>query len=276
MLAKVNGTELFYTVQGSGRPIFIMHGGLGVDHTVFRPWLDPLGDRYQLIFYDHRGNGRSERPASLADVDHGTWAADADALREHLGHDRIVILGNSYGGILGQEYALRYGDRLEGLILVTSLPAWDYEDVSQDNVRARGTPEQIDFVVNRRTQPVANDVELRKIWKLIFPLYFKNYDPELGAAIDEKISYSAAGFNRGFVECLPKFNRLSRLKEIVTPTLVIGGRHDWIAPVAECAQRLNDGLPHSELVVFEDSGHFPVIEEQERFLSVVGDWLDRL
>ena len=167
MLAKVNGTELFYTVRGSGRPIFIMHGGLGVDHTVFRPWLDPLGDRYQLIFYDHRGNGRSERPASLADVDHGTWAADADALREHLGHDRIVILGNSYGGILGQEYALRYGDRLDGLILVTSLPAWDYEDVIQDNVRARGTPEQIDFVVNRRTEPVANDAELRKIWQLI-------------------------------------------------------------------------------------------------------------
>ena len=139
MFAKVNGTELFYAVHGEGRPMLVMHGGLGVDHTVFRPWLDLLGDRFQLIFYDHRGNGRSERPASLAGVDHGTWAADADALRDHLGHDRIFILGNSYGGVLGQEYALRFGDRLDGLVLVSSLPAWDWGDVVLANVRARNT-----------------------------------------------------------------------------------------------------------------------------------------
>ncbi len=274
MFAKVNGTELFYTVHGEGRPMLVMHGGLGVDHTVFRPWLDPLGDRFQLIFYDHRGNGRSERPASLAGVDHGTWAADADALRDHLGHDRIFILGNSYGGVLGQEYALRFGDRLDGLVLVSSLPAWDWGDVVLANVRARGTPEQIDFVVNQAGEPVAGDAELRKIFQLLFPLYFKSYDPRLGAEIDARISYSAAGFNRGFVECLPQLDVLSRLHEIVAPTLVIGGRHDWITPIAESADRLHARIPNSEQVVFEHSGHFPFIEEQERFLSVVGKWAD--
>ena len=276
MLAPVNGTELFYTIHGSGRPIFVMHGGLGIDHTAFRPWLDPLGDRYQLIFYDHRGNGRSERPASLADVDHGTWADDADALREYLGLERIVILGHSYGGVLGQEYALRYGDRLDGLILLTSLPAWDYEDAILANVRARGTPEQIDFVENGIADLVTDDEAMRKIWQLILPLYFKDYNPEIGAAIDAKMSYSAAAFNRGFIECLPQFNLLSRLKEIVAPTLVISGRYDWITPVVECGERLHAGLPNSEFVVFEESGHFPHVEEQDRFLTVVGDWLAKL
>lgn len=276
MLAPVNGTELFYTIHGQGRPVFVMHGGLGIDHTAFRPWLDPLGDRYQLIFYDHRGNGRSERPASLADVDHGTWADDAEALRKYLGHERIVILGHSYGGVLGQEFALRYGDRLDGLILLTSLPAWDYEDTILANARARGTPEQIDFVENGLTDPVADDDAMKEIWGLILPLYFKDYDPEIGAALAANMSCSAAAFNRGFIECLPQFNVLSRLKEITAPTLVLAGRYDWITPVVECSERLHAGIPNSELVVFEESAHFPHIEEQERFLTVVGDWLDKL
>ena len=159
-------------------------------------------------------------------------------------------------------------------VLVSSLPAWDWGDVVLANVRARGTPEQIDFVVNQATGSPAGDAELRKIFQLLFPLYFKSYDPRLGAEIDARISYSAAGFNRGFVECLPQLDVLSRLHEIVAPTLVIGGRHDWITPIAESADRLHARIPNSEQVVFEHSGHFPFIEEQERFLSVVGKWAD--
>ena len=61
-VAHVNGTDLFYTDIGRGIPCLLMHGGLGVDHTQFREGLDPLGDVLHLVYYDHRGNGRSGRP----------------------------------------------------------------------------------------------------------------------------------------------------------------------------------------------------------------------
>jgi proline iminopeptidase len=83
----VRDTELFVTGTGTGTAVPVMHGGIGIDHTCFRPWLDDLGDVAELTFYDHRGNGRSARPP-LDDVDHATWVADADALREQPGTSR--------------------------------------------------------------------------------------------------------------------------------------------------------------------------------------------
>ena len=70
MKADVNGTSLYYEVVGSGNPLLIMHGGLGFDHTYFRPWIDSLAEDSKLIFYDHRGNGRSDRSKPLDDVYH--------------------------------------------------------------------------------------------------------------------------------------------------------------------------------------------------------------
>ncbi len=84
MRAQVNDTQLFFERVGKGQPMLVMHGGLGLDHTCFRPWLDKLGEQVELIYYDHRGNGRSSRPDSLEGVTHETWAADADALRAQL------------------------------------------------------------------------------------------------------------------------------------------------------------------------------------------------
>jgi pimeloyl-ACP methyl ester carboxylesterase len=69
-VAHLNGTQLFYVEAGQGRvPCLVMHGGLGGDHTCLHPWLDPLGDVMHLLYYDHRGNGRSGRPCAI------TWAS---------------------------------------------------------------------------------------------------------------------------------------------------------------------------------------------------------
>jgi proline iminopeptidase len=276
MFAQINGTEIFYTTHGQGRPLLLMHGGLGLDHSYFRPWLDPLGAAgVELIYYDHRGNGRSARPARLDGVSHATWAADADALRAALGHDRIILLGHSYGGFLAQEYALRYGDRLAGLILCDTAPALDYPEIIIGNAQARGTPDQVKAVVQGLSDPtaVSDDDRWRQLWRTILPLYFKAYDPQLGARLDEQTHYSGAAFSHSFSMCLPTFSTLNRLSEIAAPTLVICGRDDWIAPPAHGAERLHAGLPNSTLVVFDNSGHFPFIEEQDAIVRVVGEWI---
>jgi proline iminopeptidase len=254
----------------------VMHGGLGLDHTYFRPWLDTLGNQSQIIYYDHRGNGRSARPENFDDITHGIWTSDADALRERLGFEKIILFGHSYGGYLAQEYALRYGDHLDGLILCCTAPAADFPHVIVANLQQRATPDQFQSVISALSAPVPDDATLKRVWLDALPLYFKNYDPELGAAMLEQIHYRAAAFNHSFFTCQPRFNTLARLSEISTPTLIIAGRDDWVAPPAQGAERIHAAIPDSALVVLEDSGHFPFIEEKGRFVSVVAAWLASL
>lgn len=276
--AHVDGHELFYTVHGDGPPLLLMHGGPGLDHTYFRPWLDPLGEHVQLIYYDQLGSGRSERPAHYDGIGFDTWTAEADALRAHLGHERIVVLGHSFGGYVAQEYALRCGEHLAGLILCSTAPALDYPDVIMANAQSRSTPRQFETVVeNFSNLAAAADTEhFRTVWTTILPLYFETYDPEVGARMDESTRYNGAVFSHAMTKCLPTFNTLPRLGEISVPTLVLAGRHDWICPPAQGAERLHAELPNAELVVFEESGHFPFIEERTRFLSAVIEWLESI
>ena len=276
MQTQINGNEVYYTTNGQGRPMLLMHGGSGLDHTYFRPWLDTLSDQVQLIYYDQLGQGRSTRPQSYEGISMGTWADEADALRASLGHERIILLGHSFGGFIAQEYALRHGDHLEGLILCDTAPVLDYQDVIMANAQSRGTPEQVQAVIAGLSAPVADDASFQQLLTTILPLYFNTYDPEVGKQMDDAIQYSAQGFNQGMGVCLPTFNVLSRLGEITVPTLVMAGRHDWITPPAQGAERLHAGLPNSKLVIFEESGHFPFIEEHDKFVTTIRDWLNSL
>ena len=276
MQAQINGNEVFYTTNGQGRPMLLMHGGSGLDHTYFRPWLDTLSDQVQLIYYDQLGQGRSTRPQSYKGISMSTWADEADALRASLGHERIILLGHSFGGFIAQEYALRHGEHLDGLILCDTAPVVDYQDVIMANAQSRGTSEQVQAVIAGLSAPVADDASFRQLWTTILPLYFNKYDPKVGAKMDEATEYSAGAFNQGMGVCLPTFNVLSRLGEITVPTLVMAGRHDWITPPTQGAERLHAGLPNSKLVIFEESGHFPFIEEHDKFVYAVRDWLNSL
>ncbi|MCK6623511.1 MAG: alpha/beta hydrolase, partial [Calditrichia bacterium] len=86
--AELNGTGIYYREVGAGLPCLAMHGGLGIDHSCLAG-LDTLGDALRLVFYDHRGNGRSGRPP-VETLTFAQLADDADALRAHLGHARIA------------------------------------------------------------------------------------------------------------------------------------------------------------------------------------------
>lgn len=276
MFAEVNSTTLYYETAGMGQPMLLMHGGLGLDHTAFLDSFQMLEGEAEITYYDHRGNGRSERMENMEGVSHETWVADADALRAHLGHDKIILFGHSYGGFLAQEYALRHQDRLAGLILCCTAPVIDYMDVVQANAGARGTGEQLAGLGEAFGRPMVDDADFQAIWNAITPLYFYNYDPAVGDAMDAQTSYSAAAWNHVNAHCLPTFNVLDRLGEIDVPTLIISGIDDWITPLEQGSERIYQALPNSELVVFEQSGHWPFIEEQDKFVAVVSKWMARL
>jgi proline iminopeptidase len=269
-VVRLNDTELFYAEVGEGLPCLMMHGGLGFDHTYLHPWLDPLGDVMRLVYYDHRGNGRSGRPP-WETLTFQQLCADADALREHLGFEKVAVMGHSMGGTIALEYALRYPERLERLILLDTVPAFDYwENEVEANARRKGaTPEQLEALVAYED----DEVGFRRAWKLIEPLYFHTYDVALADRVLAKTVFSVEA-NKAQAAFLEGWDATLRLSEISAPTLVIVGDDDVVCPLSQ-ARRLHEGISNSELVVFERSGHLPWLEEPEAFFGAVREWLRR-
>ena len=276
MRATIRGIELFYLTHGRGVPILTMHGGPGLDHTSFRPWLDNLADSATLIYHDYRGNGRSGGRTELAGVDLDMWVDDAEALRQHLQHEKIFVLGHAFGGFLAQMYAAKYPQHTAGLILCDTVPALDYPQVMMSNAQAHCTPAQLGQVIQMMSRPVPDDATLRRMWNAVLPSYFHRFDPKIGAAMDEVMSYCAAAYNHGLFTLAEQLNTLPLLPNIAAPTLVLAGRHDWLMPPAQGAERLAQGIPRSELALFDESGHFPFVEEPIAFCKVVRSWLRKV
>jgi proline iminopeptidase len=275
MFASTSDADLFYERVGSGPPMLVMHG-TGFDHQYVRRGLDPLADSVELIYYDHRGNGRSPTPLNWDAVTHESWAADADALRNRIGFEQVLLFGHCYGGYLAQEYALRYPERVAGLILCATAPAFDHAEAALANARSRGTPEQFELLLGGLTHPIPSTENFGDLFRAVLPLYFHSPDRSEDTAIFEGTVWSAAAFNHSFFRCLPHFSVVERLGEIGVPTLILSGDDDWIMPLNPAAERLHAGIPHSELVVFERCGHFPWAEAPVAFEAALQDWLARL
>lgn len=105
------------------------------------------------------------------------------------------------------------------------------------------------------------------------PLYLHRFDANLAEQYVSNVAWDAAA-NIRYGELLQNYNLEPHLTEIHARTLIIVGRDDVVTPIAQ-AERLRDGIPDSELVVFEHSGHLPYLEEPDRFFQVVRDWLSQ-
>lgn len=266
--APVKDTELFYTTVGEGVPCLVMHGGLGLDHTYLHPWLDPLGDTLKLIYYDHRGNGRSGRPAKET-LTVAQFAADAAELVAHLGYEKVAVLGHSYGGVIGLEFALRYPERLSHLVLLDSVPTLlDPVEIQANAIRNGATDE---ILVNIGKKVTSNEEFAEKLMK-IAPIYYKTYDEKVVSRMMGNCIFSIEG--RAAEGEWEAFNVIPRLGEIQVPALIMVGRYDFICPPS-MSETMHQGIPDSELVIFEDSGHFPFVEEADAFFKTVKDWFNK-
>jgi proline iminopeptidase len=212
--ARVNGIDLFYVSVGTGLPCLVMHGGLGLDHTTLHPWLDPLGDTIQLVYYDHRGNGRSGR-SPLASMTLEQLAADADALRADLRFEKVAVLGHSAGGCIALTLALRCPERISHLILMNTAPVFDYEEDIVANAQREGATE--DMLAALQAPNPSEDGEFRRMFELITPLYFHQFDPQLAQQVTANAIFSglAAASTDVF---LSTYNVVPQLAHIQAPT----------------------------------------------------------
>lgn len=256
----VDGLGMHIVERGNGLPMFVLHGGPGMESNYFRPYLEPLEDDFRLVYVDQPGQGLSERlPPNVPYTIPGAVAA-IDRLREQLGFDRIVLFGHSYGGFVAQLYALTYPGRLAALILVDTAPSYEYNAEANQNIQRFGTPEQ------RRIVPgLSNDERIRRV----FALYFDPPDQATADAFMDRVILSAEAWRQLVATReFRTFDTRPRLGEIRTPTLVVVGENDLIT-TARQARIIAAGIPGARLQVFPSTGHNPFVEEPAVFNAAV-------
>jgi proline iminopeptidase len=276
----IRDASLFVEVIGHGYPLLLMHGGPGADHWTLTP-LRRLADRYTLVFYDHRCNGRS----TGAPVESMTWAnltADADALRRSLGFEQWAVLGHSFGGHVALEYALRYPASVSHLVLLDTGgdSHWSLQNAAEvlaERGFSAGTVKLARRWFNGRVEPRWFLPTLLRLGRAYNPYQTL---PQLAHGMIEgewrtKLRPEALIFAARTI--LPGWTVMDRLGEIAVPTLVMAGRDDFIFPPEHQAQ-LAASIPDARLRIIDRAGHNPqsertaeVVEALRAFLSAASD-----
>ncbi|KKK45007.1 hypothetical protein LCGC14_1798140 [marine sediment metagenome] len=272
-LAKINGTDLYYIEYGSGKPFLVMHGGLGLDHSYFRPILDPLGEIFKLIFFDYRGHGRSGRPP-INSITYEQIVDDVNELRKFLGYDKVGVIGHSAGGFIALKYAIHHPKNISNLILINTAPAHDYPDEIMANIQQKNPTPEILATLDAPSAPTAEG--FKQQLRILNPLYFYDLNSKLKEEVEKVLTtmiVNPEAAARG-EDLIQKYNVTSKLSKIEVPTLVLGGKDDFVCPPSQ-AQRMHDGIPNSELIIFERCGHYPFYEVPDEFFRVVSEWFKK-
>jgi proline iminopeptidase len=283
MWAKIRDTEIYFDVEGAGlvvvgdrmreKPVaFLVHGGPGVDHTSFKPALSPLSRKMQLVYFDHRGQGRSARgPKESYTLDNNV--EDMEALRRYLGLDKIVVIGGSYGGMVALTYASRYPAQVSHLIVMVTVADARFLTRAQEILAERGTEAQKAIAQRLWDGNFEHEDQLREYFQVTRTLYSvtaKPDDPPPKAWNRSILSPDA--INVAFGGFLRTYDIRSQLPQITAPTLIIGARHDWICP-PEFSEEIAQLIPNSDLRIFENSGHSIRADEPEALLDAIAGFI---
>ncbi|MFI9642052.1 alpha/beta fold hydrolase [Micromonospora sp. NPDC051925] len=277
MFVEINDNRLDVEVLGDapGKPTMIVHHGapgLG-SKAEPRASFAAFADTYRVVVFDARGSGASEGNPPFT---HEQWAADVDGLRAWAGAERIVMAGGSYGGFIAMEYAIRYPDRVAGLVLRDTAADNANQELALRNALASSRVEIDRAKLDRiMSGTVRDDADLRDCWAEILPLYDHDLDWAKVRQRVETTPYRYATHNFAFSVNQPQYDITPLLPRITCPTLVTVGRHDWITPVA-CSETIAALIPQARLEIFEHSGHSPQVEEAEKFQAVVRAFLAEL
>ena len=283
-----DGHETWYSITGdlrSGRtPLIVLHGGPGAPHDYLQRYSGLARDGRAVVFYDQIGCGRSTHLPSAPDR---YWTLELflrelDAVLNHLGvSDRYALLGQSWGGVLGSEHALRKPPGLRSLIVANS-PASIELWVSEANRLREALPPDVQATLLRHEEAgTTHDPAYDLACKVFNARHVCRLDPvpeeveRTETALRENPQvYRATNGPSEFhvIGTMREWSIVGRLHGIAVPTLLVSGRYDEATPAT--VQPFFDEIPDVRWTLFEHSSHMPHVEEEERCLDVVGRFLD--
>ena len=276
---KIGSITLYYKMLGKGRPVLVLHGGPGMNHTYFLPHMEILARTCTLIFYDQRGCGKSSAVTN-SQLTLRNYIEDIEGIRKAFNLEKLNILGHSWGGLLAMYYSSEYYENVNSLILVDPAPASsdlfaEYHEIKLTRIREEdrkaleeivysegfwnGNPRVIEnfFIVSERVN-----------------FYNRTLSSKFSITFDEKEAKHVFTVNRLMGRYFTNYDIHEALSQIQCPTLVIYGDYDC-EPV-EAGQKICEHIEGSQLVILEKCGHYPFIESPEEFSRIVKEFLDKI
>lgn len=258
------GSNVHVVERGQGLPLFVLHGGPGMEGNYFRPYLEPLEADFRVVYVDQPGQGLSERFGPRRPYTMAQAVEAIEALRVALGYERIAVLGHSYGGFVAQMYAQRFPQHLSALVLVDTAAAADWNAEANANISRLATPEQRGL-----GQALSDDERIRRV----FALYFDPPAPALADAFMDRVILSAGAWRQLVASAeFQTFDMRPHHAAMGMPALVVVGENDLITTPNQ-ARTIAAGIPGARLAVFPQTGHNPFVEEPSAFNALVGDFL---
>jgi proline iminopeptidase len=274
--AEINGLKLWYKVSGRGPVCILPTPGWGPSSELYYMKMKPLESLFTMIYLDTRGSGRSERPDPHAYTMHD-FVADIEGLRRHLGVSTVWLMGHSDGGPMILNYAFEYSDRVQGMILVDA----PVGNTSRSNDRIqrmqlRKNEPWFDSAFSAFQKRPTTQKEFESNTQSILPFFFaSNENLEKNRDVFGKISLSFEA-QRGRGQSDQSSADLAvYLPAMKIPTLIVVGSDDFICP-PPAAEYLHREIAHSKLLLIENAGHFPWLEQPEQFFGGMQAFLPKL
>lgn len=257
--------KIYYEVMGEGPPLILVEG-LGYSMWMWIMQRDDLSKDLKLIMFDNRGVGKSDKPSYPYTMD--LFAEDLKAVLDACGIEKAHILGVSMGGMIAQQFSLKYPSRVRSLILVAT------HHGGKDIVPP--PPDTLQAMFGPSPPEIKNEKELYKYkMKYAFSREWYNNNPEIlnnlielrlsePQPLEAYLNQASAVFN---------FDLSKDVSKIFSPTLIIHGDADMVVPV-ENAFKLHEKIPRSSLIIFRNAGHLVHIERAKEFNKLVRIFID--
>jgi len=248
---KANGVEIYYEIAGAG-PYLVLIEGLGVATWIWEKQVPALSKRFTTIVYDNRGVGKSEKPAGPYSI--SMMADDLAALLDSLKIPRANVLGISMGGFIGQDFARRYPQKVDRMILAaTSAGGPDHIPMAPEVLALMFATDGAPRDLTRRKLALAySDSFMQKSREVEHLIDLRLADPQPPHAYLAQAMAGAA------------FNLADKVQQIQAPCLIIAATGDRLVPVAN-AHNLAKKIPRSQLKIYNGYGHQFFVENASEF-----------
>ncbi len=267
---RLNGIELYARTVGAGPEIIVLHGGPGAHHDYLLPQFDGLAPGHTLRYYDQRGGGRSAVPRDVA-VGWKEHVEDLDALLDYWSATPATLLGYSWGGLLAMLYAVNHPRKVGRLALVSAAAAThggreEFERRFAERMRDPRITEERERLRASGLRERDPKAYRQRAFELSVAAYFRN-----PALAHDLTPFRVTGRTQEAVwESLGDYDLSSELSALTVPTLMVHGRYD---PVPLTTAERTAKLLNARLEIFESSGHVPYVEEYDRFINILQEFL---
>jgi len=274
-----NDIDLFYKIVGptSGDYVLVLSGGPGEDIHSMQGIAYELGKKYRCIMWEQRGTGRSRLPIyDPSTINLNAYMEDIEALRKQLHADKFIVIGNSWGMILGLAYAGTHPDAVRAVVTVGSGPiTFEYLGVFSDNQIVRLGPCELE-VRDFWKDPSRADSDRASFERLRAATMAYFYDRNKALQMQMELDPKDYNFRvpPAFLQAEGKYDFRPKLKTITAPVLLLQGRQD-LAGEANILE--THSLIKNSTVAFVDKcGHMPWLEQPEQTWKIVDDFLAHL